>query len=134
MRVLSRLLIILLAFAAPALPQATASGKTFVFHNSIRNLEEFRGYARTAARLKRYGTVQVDIGVLAAKSPLHNAGVRSPWHDYGAYMATLWAFFPHPKLVPYLPAVNAISGTWRALSFGTPGPELHEPNSGVAVF
>jgi hypothetical protein len=30
--------------------------------------------------------------------------VRSPWHDYGAYMATMWAFYPHPKLAPHLPA------------------------------
>ena len=37
-------------------------------------------------------------------SPVHKAGVRSPWHDYGSYMATVWAFFPHPKLAPHLPA------------------------------
>ncbi|MCX6622260.1 MAG: hypothetical protein NTY38_14570 [Acidobacteria bacterium] len=86
--------------ATPAL----AAGKTFIFHNAIRDLGEFRAYAGTAARLKRYGTVQIDIGVLAEKSPVHMPGVRSPWHDYGAYMATMWAFFPHPKLAPYVPA------------------------------
>ena len=100
----TRLLVVMLSLAASASPQQTATGKTFIFHNSIRNLEEFRAYARTAARLKRYGSVQVDIGVLAARSPVHRAGVRSPWHDYGAYMATMWAFFPHPKLAPHLPA------------------------------
>jgi hypothetical protein len=91
----------LLAAALPALP---AAGKTFIFHNAIRDLDEFRKYAEIAARLKPYGTVQVDIGVLAEKSPLQTPGLRSPWHDYGAYMATMWAFFPHPKLAPHLPA------------------------------
>jgi hypothetical protein len=89
----------LLAIVAPA-----TAAKTFVFHNAIRDLDEFRAYAAIAARLKSYGTVQVDIGVLAEKSPVHIPGVRSPWHDYGAYMATMWAFFPHPKLAAHLPA------------------------------
>jgi len=91
----------LLAVAAPVL---SAARKTFIFHNAIRNLDEFRTYAGIAARLKPYGAVQVDIGVLAEKSPVHMPGVRSPWHDYGAYMATMWAFYPHPKLAPHLPA------------------------------
>jgi hypothetical protein len=81
-----------------------AAGKTFVFHNSIRDLEEFRAYAQIAARLKPYGNVQVDLGVLAERNPVHTPSVRSPWHEYGAYMATEWAFFPPPKLAPYLPA------------------------------
>ena len=81
-----------------------AVGKTFVFHNSIRDLNEFRTYAQIAARLKPYGNVQVDLGVLAEKNPVHTVSVRSPWHEYGAYMATEWAFFPPPKLAPYLPA------------------------------
>ena len=81
-----------------------AGTKTFLFHNAIRNVEDFRAYARIAARLKPYGAVQVEIGVLAEKSPVHKTDTRSPWHDYGAYMATLWAFYPHPKLAPHLPA------------------------------
>lgn len=81
---------------------ATA-GKTFVFHNSIRDLKEFRAYAQIAARLKRYGKVRVDLGVLADRDPAHTTGVRSPWHEYGSYMAAEWAFFPPPKLAPYLP-------------------------------
>src|SRR5208282_2538945 len=85
--------------------KATAGvGKTFVFHNSIRDLNEFRAYAQIAARLKPYGNVQVDLGVLAERNPVHTVSVRSPWHQYGAYMATEWAFFPPPKLAPYLPA------------------------------
>ncbi|MEK7405427.1 MAG: hypothetical protein AAB225_09985 [Acidobacteriota bacterium] len=91
----------LLAAVAPELP---AASRTFLFHNAIRNLDDFRAYAGIAARLKPYGAVQVDIGVLAERSPVHLAGIRSPWHDYGSYMATMWAFFPHPKLAPHLPA------------------------------
>ena len=48
---------------------APATGKTFVFHNSIRDLKEFRAYAQIAARLKRYGNVQVDLGVLRKGTP-----------------------------------------------------------------
>jgi len=81
-----------------------AVGKTFVFHNSIRDLNEFRTYAQIAARLKPYGNVQVDLGVLAERNPVHTVSVRSPWHEYGAYMATEWAFFPPRQLAPYLPA------------------------------
>ena len=92
------LTLVLCLMALPA-----AAGRTFVFHNAIRDLDEFRAYAHVAARLKPYGSVQVDIGVLAARSPVHIPGVRSPWHDYGSYMATMWAFFPHPKLAPHLP-------------------------------
>lgn len=80
------------------------TGKTFVFHNSIRDLEEFRQYVEIASKLKRYGNVLVDLGVLAEKNPVQIPGVRSPWHDYGAYMATTWAFFPHPKIAPHIPA------------------------------
>jgi hypothetical protein len=83
-------------------PVQRRSAKTFIFHNSIRDLSEFRGYAEIASRLTPYGTVELDIGVLAEKSPTHMPGFRSPWHDYGAYMATMWAFFPHPALAPHL--------------------------------
>ncbi len=99
-----RLFASVLCLLAASAPLPAAAGRTFVFHNAIRDLEDFRAYAAVAARLKAYGAVQVDIGVLAEKSPVHRAGLRSPWHDYGAYMATMWAFFPHPKLAPHLPA------------------------------
>lgn len=77
--------------------------RTFIFHNSIRDLQEFRRYAEIAASLKPYGNVLVDIGVLAEKSPMHQLDFRSGWHDYGTYMATMWAFFPHPRLASHLP-------------------------------
>ena len=84
-------------------PGPSIPDKTFIFHNAIRDLKEFRAYAEIAAHLKPFGKVEIDIGVLAEKSPMHKVNFRSGWHEYGAYMATLWAFFPHPKLAPYLP-------------------------------
>jgi len=92
------------ALGQPVKPESKIPGKTFIFHNAIRDLKEFRAYADIAARLKPYGKVEIDIGVLAEKSPMHKLNFRSGWHEYGAYMATMWAFFPHPKLVPHLPA------------------------------
>ena len=88
---------------SPNKPEPIIPDKIFIFHNSIRDLKEFRAYAEIAAHLKPYGKVEIDIGVLAEKSPMHQLNFRSGWHDYGAYMATLWAFFPHPKLAPFLP-------------------------------
>jgi hypothetical protein len=104
-RLLAAACLIVACAAAEKPPKAAGSaipGKTFTFHNAIRDLKEFRAYAEIAARLKPYGNVEVDIGVLAERSPMHQPGFRSGWHDYGAYMAPIWAFFPHPKLAPHL--------------------------------
>ena len=47
---------------------AAAPEHVIIFSNSSRNLEDFRAFARTVSRMKRYGRVQIDIGVLAAKA------------------------------------------------------------------
>ena len=101
--------ILLLAAAVGASSSSTlAAGKIFIFRNAIRDLEEFRGYARIAARLKPYGEVQIDVGVLADKSWYDVPPGGSPWHEFGTYNASTAKFFPHPKIAPHIP------GAWVA--------------------
>ena len=86
------------ALAAPA-PQ-----KTFIFGNSSRDINEFRAFAKIAAKFKRYGNVQIDIGVLAEKSRYEMPPGGSPWHEYANFHANMAKFFPHPKVAPFIPA------------------------------
>ena len=60
--------------------------------------------ARIASRLKPYGRVQVNIGVLADKSWHEVPEGGSPWHEYASCVSTPAKFFPHPKIAPHMPA------------------------------
>ena len=60
--------------------------------------------AKSVSRLKRYGCVQVDIGVLADKSWHEIPEGGSPWHEYAMSIPTVAKFFPHPKIAPFFPA------------------------------
>ena len=81
-----------------------ATGKTFVLHSSTRDVNEFRDFVKIAARLKPYGRVLVDIGVLADKSWYEMPAGGSPWHEYATDHGALFKFYPHPKIAPFLPA------------------------------
>ena len=97
-RLLSIPLLASITLAAPA-PQ-----KTFIFGNSSRDINEFRAFAKIAAKFKRYGNVQIDIGVLAEKSRYEMPPGGSPWHEYANFHANMAKFFPHPKVAPFIPA------------------------------
>ena len=62
---------IALAALVTALASAQTGPRVFLFSNASRDLSEFRAFAKVAARLKPYGRVQINIGVLADKS----------WHE-----------------------------------------------------
>ncbi|MCC7499622.1 MAG: hypothetical protein IT160_18720 [Bryobacterales bacterium] len=85
-------------------PVAGATERTFIFSNSSRDLAEFRAFARQAARMKPYGQVQIDIGVLAQKATFELPPGGNEWHQYAVFNANLSKFFPHPKIAPFLPA------------------------------
>lgn len=89
------------AGAAPAPPPAR---KVFIVRNAIRDVAEFRELAALAARLKPFGEVQIDIGLLADKSWHDVPPGGSPWHEFGTYNSAAFKFFPHPKIAPHLPA------------------------------
>jgi hypothetical protein len=90
--------------AACAAMAAAAGEKTFILKSSTRDLNEFRAFVKIASRLKPYGNVQVDIGVLADKSWYEIPKGGSPWHEYASDHGTLYKFYPHPKIAPFLPA------------------------------
>ncbi|MBI5083398.1 MAG: hypothetical protein HZB13_02220 [Acidobacteria bacterium] len=84
-------------------PQPPAR-KIFIIRNAVRDLEEFRLLAASAARLKPFGEVQVDIGILADKGWHDVPPGGSPWHEFGTYNSAAFKFFPNPKIAPHLPA------------------------------
>lgn len=81
-----------------------APGKIFILTNASRDLGEFRAFARIASRLKPYGRVQVNIGVLADKSWHELPRGGSSWHEYASFTSTPAKFFPHPRIARFYPA------------------------------
>lgn len=81
---------------------AQNGGKIFTIKVMTRDMDEFRRYAETAARLKPYGRVAVDVCNQAEPTPYGLPPGGNAWHDYLVWHETLIKFFPHPKLVPHL--------------------------------
>jgi len=96
------LLLVVICWSSSAAP--AVNPKTFILKSNTRNLDEFRAFVKAAARLKPYGNVQVDIGILADKSWYEMPPGGSAWHEYAAYAPAMFKFFPHPKIAPFLPA------------------------------
>jgi hypothetical protein len=92
------LLFCLSAFAA------AGAERVIIFTNSMRDLGEFRAFAKSASRMKAHGRVQIDIGVLAAKADFELPSGGNEWHQYAVFNASLSKFFPHPKIAPFRPA------------------------------
>ncbi len=83
----------------------SSTPRTFILANCSRDIDEFRTFAQAASKLKPYGDVQVNIGILADKSWYEMPTVNSPWHEYANEMSCMAKFFPHPKVAPpYIPA------------------------------
>lgn len=86
-------------------PQSrSAAPKTFILTNSIRDMDEFTAFARAASKLKPFGDVQIDIGVLADKSWYETPPPRNPWYEYANERACIEKYFPHAKVAPFIPA------------------------------
>jgi hypothetical protein len=83
---------------------AAVAQRTIIFSNSTRDLDEFRAFAGLASRMKRFGRVQIDIGVLAEKARFEVPPGGDEWHQYAVYNANLSKFFPHPMIAPFWPA------------------------------
>jgi len=73
-----RRLLALILLATAVYGAAPGSG-TFIFTNSGRDPDEFRAFAKIASRLKRYGQVQIDIGVLAGKTTFEMSALEGCW-------------------------------------------------------
>jgi hypothetical protein len=83
---------------------ASKANKIFIFGNASRDLEVFRAFCGTVAKLKPYGDVQVSIGELAGKSRYEMPPANSPWHEYASEGSCFAKFFPHPRIAPFIPA------------------------------
>lgn len=83
---------------------SSGAARTFILDNCSRDIDEFRAFAQAAGKLKPYGDVQINIGVLADKSWYEMPSFNSPWHEYANEMSCMAKFFPHPKVAPYIPA------------------------------
>ncbi|MBK8504613.1 MAG: hypothetical protein IPL46_21840 [Saprospiraceae bacterium] len=79
-------------------------GRIFIIKTCIKDLDEFRKLVLQAARLKKYGTVQINISTLADKGYYEIPEGGNPWHEYAANKQTPYKFFPDPKIAPFLPA------------------------------
>jgi len=82
---------------------ASGAGPERIITNSSRDLDEFRAFAKIACRMKRYGDVQIDIGVLAEEATFELPPGGNEWHQYAVLNASLSKFFPCPKIAPFWP-------------------------------
>jgi hypothetical protein len=78
--------------------------QTFIINNCISDLNEFKKLVNAASPLKKFGTVQINIATLADKSFYEIPEGGNPWNEYASNNATLYKFFPDPKIAPFVPA------------------------------
>ncbi len=78
--------------------------KTFVITNCITDLDEFRDLVSVAERLKKYGDVQINVGVVAEKAFYEIPEGGNPWSEYASNFASIYKFYPDEKLAPFVPA------------------------------
>lgn len=87
----------------PEAGEQNSGSKTFIFNVSINDLNEFKKFVAIAARLKKYGEVQVSISKPADKAFYEIPAGGNPWSEYASYNATLYKFYPDPKIAPFVP-------------------------------
>jgi len=98
------LLAVLLLTVSAATPSFAAE-KTFMFNiRAARDIDTFRSYAELAVRMKKYGNVQIAISGISDKVWFQIPEGGSPWHEYACYMNAPWMYYPHPDIVPHIPA------------------------------
>ena len=90
----------------PAIGSSQGKGNTrptFIINNSITDLNEFRQLVQAASRLKKYGDVQINIGVVADKAFYEIPEGDNPWNEYASNFANLYKFYPDKKIAPFIP-------------------------------
>ena len=81
-------------------------GRIFIINTAITDLNEFRKLVKQSVDLKKYGTVQINIGTLADKSFYEIPKGGNPWNEYASNNAPLYKFFPDAKITPFVPAIR----------------------------
>lgn len=87
----------------PEVKKQNSGNKTFIFNISVNDLNEFKRFAIIAARLKKYGEVQVSISKPADKAFYEIPAGGNPWSEYASYNATLYKFYPDHRIAPFVP-------------------------------
>ncbi|MEA1997422.1 MAG: hypothetical protein U9N45_07270 [Gemmatimonadota bacterium] len=88
---------------------AGQGGKTFNFLVVSRDIGQFRELAEVACALKPYGRVELNVSSVADKNWFAIPEFRSPWHEYASYNPTIFRFFPHPEIAPFIPAETVLN-------------------------
>jgi len=78
--------------------------QTFIINTCITDPVEFRELVKATNRLKKFGTVRINVSTLADKSFHEIPAGGNPWNEYASNMAALYKFFPDPKIAPFIPA------------------------------
>ncbi|MBK6281515.1 MAG: hypothetical protein IPF54_01545 [Draconibacterium sp.] len=78
-------------------------GLTFIINNSITDLNEFKQLVQAASRLKKYGDVQINIGVVADKAFYEVPEGGNPWSEYASNFANVYKFYPDEIIAPFIP-------------------------------
>ena len=80
------------------------SQKLFRIAVATADLDEFRAIAKAAEPLKAIGQVALEATSLAGRRQFDLPEGGCPWHDYLCELPTIYCFFPHPKLAPFIDA------------------------------
>lgn len=78
--------------------------RTFVITNCITDLDEFGELVKLTSRLKEFGNVQINVGVVAEKAFYEIPEGGNPWSEYASNFASIYKFYPDEKLAPFVPA------------------------------
>jgi hypothetical protein len=78
--------------------------QTFVINTCITDLTEFRELVKAASRLKKFGTVRINVSTLADKGFHEIPKGGNPWNEYASNLAAVYKFFPDPKIAPFIPS------------------------------
>jgi hypothetical protein len=86
------------------IPVQNSQKQTFIINNCISDLNEFKSLVSAASRLKKFGSIQINIATLADKSFYEIPKGGNPWNEYASNNAALYKFFPDAKIAPFIPA------------------------------
>jgi hypothetical protein len=82
----------------------TSDKPVFVFRTLVSDIGKFTELSEQAARLKKFGRVEMTISALATKARYEFPEGGSAWHEYASHNPSLHKFFPHEKIAPFIPS------------------------------
>jgi hypothetical protein len=101
MKMIFRNLVLLLTFMTV---HGFAGTNRLVVMTDAHDLDTFKKFADEAKRFEDVAEVLVNVSGLAEKAyyNIPDQG-RHPWYEYTSWNSTIYHFFPHKKIAPYIP-------------------------------